>query len=408
MAAEARRLLVLCVDVDDDLGVKARQRGPVVGRKANLAAASKLALADPRDSDANTMFEAVRAADELSKHYRAEVVTLTGDSRGGYAADREVVRQLEKVIADFVPEACVFVSDGASDERVLPLVQTRLKVNSVRTVTVKQAKELESTYVAVLEKLKEPAFARIVFGIPGLILLFFALSEFIGVRVIIALLGAYLILKALGVEEWLFRRVGHLEVSREKISFVAYFAAIPLVILSLVLAATRVAQLQAAGLADPMKLSAWFVKDALLLIPVALLLIIAGRTVESLQERRPYELPSHAINFSVVVLFWAVLATLADWVVGTTSFGDFFNLLVLGTIAAVLVIYLAKEFRRSLLARLKLEGREVYTEIGAFIGKVVGVNRKRETLLVQNPSGQTFDLRFEHVASLGDKIVIRY
>jgi len=399
---------VLCIDVDNDLGEKAKVRGPVVGRKANLAAASKLALADPADSDANTMFEAVRALDELPKDFKTEVATITGDTRGGYWADREVVKQLEKVISDFTPQACIFVSDGASDEQILPLIQSRLKINSVRTVTVKQAKELEKTYFAVLDKLKEPSFARIVFGIPGLALLLFALSEFIGLRVILALLGVYLLLKGIGVEDWLFRRAVHFEISREKIGFVAYFAAIPLIIISLALAASRVASLQAAGMNDPAKLSAFFVKDALLLVPIAFLLIIAGRAVESVQDRRTYEIPGHAISFSVVVLFWAVFSSLADWVIGTTAFGDFFLLLVLGTLAAALVIYLAKEFRRSLLGRLKLEGREVYTVAGSFIGKVVDVHKKRETLSVQNPSGQTFDLGFENVASLGEKIVIKY
>lgn len=408
MPGEARRLLVLCIDVDNDLGEKAKVRGPVVGRKANISAASKLALADPADSDSNTMFEAVRSMESLPKDVKAEVVTITGDARGGYWADREVVKQLEKVISDFVPDACVFVSDGASDEQVMPLIQSRLKVNSVRTVTVKQAKELEKTYFAVLDKLKEPAFARMVFGIPGLLLLFFALSEYFGVRVIIAILGAYLILKGVGVEDWLFHRAVHFELSREKAGVVAYFAAIPLVLISLFLAVNRVASLQAAGVQDPAKLAAWFLKDALLLIPIAFLIVIVGKVLESVQENKGYELPGHAIGFSMVVLFWAVFGAMADWVIGTTSFGDFFTLLVLGTIAAVLVIYLAKEFRRSMLVKMKLEGREVYTEVGALIGKVTGVNRRKETFTVQNPSGQSFDIGLDHLSSLGEKIVIRY
>ena len=45
------KILVLCVDRDDDIGVKTGIKGPLVGRDDNLAAATKLGLADPEDSD---------------------------------------------------------------------------------------------------------------------------------------------------------------------------------------------------------------------------------------------------------------------------------------------------------------------------------------------------------------------
>ncbi|HDI85828.1 MAG TPA: DUF373 family protein, partial [Candidatus Korarchaeota archaeon] len=38
-------MLILCVDRDDDLGLKTGLRGPVVGVEANTEAATRLALA---------------------------------------------------------------------------------------------------------------------------------------------------------------------------------------------------------------------------------------------------------------------------------------------------------------------------------------------------------------------------
>src|SRR5438132_1208262 len=52
------KTLVLCVDRDDDIGVKTGIRGPIVGREGNLAAATKLGLADPEDSDVNALLSA--------------------------------------------------------------------------------------------------------------------------------------------------------------------------------------------------------------------------------------------------------------------------------------------------------------------------------------------------------------
>lgn len=405
--AEAKRLLVLCVDVDNDLGEKAKVKGPVVGRKENLEAAAALGIADPEDSDSNTVYAAVKLYDELSKEFRhVQIATVTGDQRQGYHAHSQIVKQLEKIIDEFSPDACVFVSDGASDEQVLPLVNSRVKVNSVRTVTVKQTKELESTYFAVLEKLKEPQIARIVFGIPGLALLLYAMAEFLGVRVLLGILGAYLIIKALGIEERLFAGLSDVKISFNNVSFIFYFASVPFFIASIWMGIARVASLQ--GAYNIAKIAAWFVKDLLLLLPVAVLLIIIGEVLQALQEKKNHLLPEYLIQTAGVLLFWLIFTNAADWVIGSISFADFFYSLILGTAAMYLVVYLAREFKHDLFAKMQLEGKGVYTEIGSPIGTVVGINKKNETFIVKTSSGQKLDLSLSNIASLGERIIVKY
>lgn len=46
-------LLVLCVDLDDDLGRKTEKQTPIIGRGSVEEAAVALATADPEDSDVN-------------------------------------------------------------------------------------------------------------------------------------------------------------------------------------------------------------------------------------------------------------------------------------------------------------------------------------------------------------------
>ena len=94
-AAKSERMLVLCVDRDDDLGMKAGINTPVIGRKENVNAAASLALRDPEEADANAMFEAVRIFDNLKKnikgHEEHEVATIAGSDLGGVEADRQLV-----------------------------------------------------------------------------------------------------------------------------------------------------------------------------------------------------------------------------------------------------------------------------------------------------------------------------
>ena len=64
---KAERLLILAVDIDNDLYRKTKIGGPLIGRVQNLNGATQLALADPEDTDANTMFQAVKIYDELKE-----------------------------------------------------------------------------------------------------------------------------------------------------------------------------------------------------------------------------------------------------------------------------------------------------------------------------------------------------
>ncbi|HLC47763.1 MAG TPA: DUF373 family protein [Candidatus Norongarragalinales archaeon] len=406
---EAKRLLVLCVDVDNDLYEKAKVKGPIIGRKRNLEAATKFSLADPGDTDGNTIFQAVKTYDQLVKQgYKAEVATITGSARLGYYADREIVKQLEKIIDDFKPEACAFISDGASDEQILPLIQSRVKVNSVTTLIVKQSKELEKTYFVLLEKLKEPQFARTIFGIPGLLLILAFLFQEAGVRFFIGIFGIYLVLKGFGVEEAILRRFARAEFSIERVSFIFLFASAAFIIISIYLAIATVSNMQQEGVENIAKIVAYALKDFLLLFPIALLLIIGGNLLESWNEKKKYLLPNYAISSSAVVLFWLIANNAADWVIGKLSFADFFYSLVLTIAIMYLVIYLAKQFKRNIISAMKLEGREVYTDIGGFLGKISGVDRDAEALIVQTRRGQKIDLSFESIANIGDKLIIKY
>ncbi len=401
---EAKKLLVLTIDVDDDLGEKAKVRGPVVGRQENVDAATKMALADPEEADANSIFQAVKEYDELSKEYDVQVAALTGHRGLGYKADREIVRQLEKVLDEFEADACVLVSDGASDDQVIPLIQSRVKINRVRQLVIKQTKELEKTYFVVLEKLKEPHYARLVFGVPAVGLLLYFLLPNEGPRIFIGLLGAYLFLKGLGVEEAIISSVSKVEFSFESPTFLLYFASVPLALVSVGIALDSVYR---RGSLDALKGAALFVKFLLQLMPVALLFMVAGNAVEAWTDKKRYNLPNIIVDGLIIVFLSFILSSAADWVLGALSFPNFLYTLLLGVAAMLVATHFAREYKKKMVAEMKLEGKEVYTEIGGFLGKIVGVNKKNQ-LIVQTGRGQKIDFDFDNISRIGEKIIIRY
>ena len=408
--ADAKRLLILNIDIDDDLGQKAGIKGPIIGRKVNYEAAAKLALSDPEETDANAMFKAVKVYDELSANHDCEVATLTGHPSLGYKADSNVIEQLEKVLAGFPAEGCVYVTDGASDDQVLPLIQSRIKINSVYNVTVKQTKELEKTYFVILEKLKEPHYARIVFGIPGMLILIFFLGQYFvgsdfGLRLVEFLVGLYLLIKGFGIEDSMLRSLSQFRFSLDKISTLFYFAAFPLIIVSIYLGFDHAVN---AGVGNTGRIIAESAKVTLLLLPWSVLLIVIGNALQALVDKKNYLIPDHITQAATVLLLWLVTSVATEWILGNVFFSDFLYAIMLGTASMFLVSHFSKRFKEYLISKMHIEGREVYTEIGSMIGKVVGINRKKGTFIVQTSSGQKLDFGFDYIFRIGDRITIRY
>ena len=403
-----RKVLVLCIDRDNDLGEKIGLPGPVIGRKANLEAATKLALADPAEPDSNTMFEAVRTYDELSKEEHPEVVTLTGDQKLGYRADKEVSRQLERVLSEFQADSCIFVSDGASDEAMLPIIQSRIKIDSNKTVVMKQAQELEKTYFVLLEKLREPYYAQLVFGIPALLLLALVVGDYLGLgwRLLAALLGIYLLIKGFGID-YRIADLLDLRISVERISLIAYLAALPFFLISIWLGVQQYTNASQLG-TDVVKASALVMRSILILLPWAAVLVVLGRMVDLLQEGRKYEIARHGMHLVMVVLLWLLFSVASDWVLADASFPEFVITIAASIAVAFASLEMMRQIRMNVASSMKLENKEALSEIGAYVGKIVGVDRRKGMFIIQTALGQRLTLALDDIVRISDKVIVRY
>lgn len=164
-------ILVLSVDRDNDFGEKAGISGPFIGREENLNAALALGLKDAEDSDTNTLLAAISIYDEMvKKGMGVEVATICGDIKVGYESDLTLTTQLENVLEVVKPERVILVSDGAEDEYIYPIISSRVKVDSVRKVFVKQVPSVEGTYYIILKTLQDDKMRKRILTPIGLIL----------------------------------------------------------------------------------------------------------------------------------------------------------------------------------------------------------------------------------------------
>jgi len=210
-ATTASKLLVICVDRDDDLGRKTGISTPVVGRNACIEAAQRLALEDPEDADSNSIFFAVKTYEDLvSKGYKTQVIIVTGVENRGVQADEKVASEIKSVLKKFSADGAVIVSDGEDDEMVIPVIQSVIPVISVQRVVMQVSRTIEHSYAVFGKFLKlvmyNPKYSKFFLGVPGILLLIGGIGAVTGYNaeifaVLVTILGGAFLIRAFDIDK---------------------------------------------------------------------------------------------------------------------------------------------------------------------------------------------------------------
>lgn len=243
---QRRRTLVLSIDRDDDIGYKAGIESPIIGREACLHAATQLGLTDPEDSDINAIFQALRTYDELSaKGEDVVVAVIGGNHMNQLEGDRRIGDALLNIITQTEATSCILVSDGAEDDYILPIVQSRIPVESIKRVIVTQMPNLEGTYYIIKKLLDDPKIARVVLVPVGLAMLLYSAAYLWGrpdlaTFIVVGAVGIYLLFKGFGIDEFFGYFFSGLQNSFEKgsFSFVTYISAVLILIVGIIMGMT--------------------------------------------------------------------------------------------------------------------------------------------------------------------------
>ena len=408
-----RPILVLCVDRDNDLFEKARVSGPLIGRERNLQGAVTLSLADPEDPDSNAIFYAVKLFDQLRKdEQEVEIATLTGDKGLGYKADRNVSSQLDKIVMELNPTSCILVSDGASDEELLPIIKSRLKVDSTKIVFIKQAKELEKTYFVLLEKLRDPYFARIIIGIPAILILLVSISSYFGIgwQPVGIIIGLYLLLRIFGVDELAGGIIKDFRFSFERTSWISYIGAFVIFLIAIFVGYQSF--LKGVSLGLPLeKLVTYVVGSTVWIFFAGLLLILAGKIIDSIIDKRKFNVTRYLLYSSALALSTLVTVVGCRWIVNMSEpyvdFGMFLFTIAFSLFLGYLSTWIVNWYRKEILVEMKIEGKEAISQHGIYLGKIVGVDTRRGNLVLQTVFDKKYTLPISAVSSVEDNVIMK-
>ena len=207
------KILVLCIDRDDDIGSKGGIETPIVGRDACINAGTRLAIEDPEDADSNAIFGAVKTYEELvSKGYTAEVAVVAGKFNRGVEADEKISLEVKSILEKYHADGAVIVSDGEDDETVMPVIQSRVPVISVQRVIIRHSRSVEYSYAVLGRYLKmlvyDSQYSKFFLGVPGVLLAAGALAVIFDAgkwitAIILAILGGAFIVRAFDIDKTL-------------------------------------------------------------------------------------------------------------------------------------------------------------------------------------------------------------
>src|SRR5919199_1854948 len=205
------RILVLCIDRDDDIGSKGGIETPIVGRDHCINAGIRLAIEDPEDADTNAISAAIKSYEELiSKGYESEVALVSGKFNRGIEADEKIGFEVQNILTSYKADGAVVVSDGEDDETVIPIIQSMIPIISIQRIIIKHSRSVEYSYAVLGRYIKmlvyNPRYSKFFLGVPGALLVASGLATVFGltreaIALSLSILGGAFIIRAFDIDK---------------------------------------------------------------------------------------------------------------------------------------------------------------------------------------------------------------
>lgn len=297
-----KKILVLVIDIDDDIG-EAGIPSPIIGYKEVLDKAVHFAIMKPQDSDVNAIFSAISIYKKLLEQgLDAEIAVLSGDRYDTVKAYMKISDLLSKLKEQIGFTHIYFVSDGASDEKIIPIISSIAPVIGIERVIVEQSRGIEETYILIgryiKKALKEQPYARIFLGIPGLLMISIVVLSVIGLTkytldAILLLLGSYFFIRGFGIIDAIIRSwkkspiVGLMYIiSAGLFSYIFIISFLIIIVMGFVVEALIS-----------------FLDAALLPLMIGVLLLFGGKIFSKLIEKEAHTIWRESILLIPVILF---------------------------------------------------------------------------------------------------------
>jgi len=325
--------LVLCVDRG---GVD--RQDPVVGRDAIVDLVTEAGVADPEDSLVNCLLEGLRVGDEIDDGGDEAVVAVVSGAGDPVAVDRAIADQVDALVDEYDPDAAVVVVDSAEDERAVPIIESRVRVDAVDRVIVRQARDIESTYYLLKqfvadEELRATVLVPLGAALLALpVLLTVTRSAAVTAAVVTAVVGTFFLYKGLGIGDLL---AGLPRAVREafyagQVSLVTYVVGLGLALVGTFAGAIAVSGMRTGPTGTVLLMAARFAFEGVPWFALAALAASTGRLFDELLAAESVRASFLNLPFGVVAIGLVVRGFTAFFLENAGVLGP----LVLGPVSA--------------------------------------------------------------------------
>ncbi|MFW6436749.1 MAG: DUF373 family protein [Halococcoides sp.] len=201
----------LVVYIDRTGALTTSRETPVVGRSIVETLLLEAGLVDPEDSRVNCLLEVLRVGEEIAADGGDPLLAVLSGIDEQAGTDRAVAEQLDRLLEIHGPDSAIVVVDSAEDERLIPVVESRLPIDAVDRVVVRQARDIESTYYLLKQFLADEELRRTVLVPLGAAMVVFPVLMMVFRQVWTALgaiagvVGAFLLYKGLNLDDQVTR-----------------------------------------------------------------------------------------------------------------------------------------------------------------------------------------------------------
>ncbi len=370
------RTLIICIDRDDDIGVKTGMKTPIIGRDACVSAATKLSISDPEEADANAIFAAIKEYDNLlSKGEFCEVVIVSGLFERGVLGDKKIRNQVADVLKGYPADSAVLVSDGAEGEELAPVIQSLVPIVSIRKVIVKHSRSVEESYQVLGRYLRmlvfDSRYAKYALGVPGIIFVALVLTSYFFPNadtplILVVFIGVVFIIRGFDIDRRI-ESIGKLSAT----GYLRLFSVIASVLIVLVGIATGVAAFFPIGAAatcsstpcmlakevsktpslflnDAPQMAGYFIRTSQLFVWMGFAIYITTTIFFNLIRPGSRRIARYLVELFVLGLLYFPVAIFANVLISPQNNSDFFVAIIMFALAVNFTIaaYLYRFFSR--------------------------------------------------------------
>jgi putative membrane protein len=205
------KIIIICIDRDDDIGTKGKIETPIIGKDLCTRAGTRLAIEDPEDSDCNAIFGAIKSYEDFRiKGYDVEVSLVAGKYNRGIEGDAKIAQEIDEVLDKYNADGAVVVSDGEDDETVIPVIQGKIPIISIQRIIVRQSRSVEYSYAILGRYIKilfyDPRYSKFFLGLPGALFITSGLSILFGFSKVafalgLSILGLAFVVRAFDIDK---------------------------------------------------------------------------------------------------------------------------------------------------------------------------------------------------------------